>query len=80
MGSMPRLPKKIFYRYRKGSTDESENCKHCVNITMIPESFTPRCWIMGLKPSIRYRIREDHRCDVQVLDRASCWWLKEHKS
>jgi NADH pyrophosphatase NudC (nudix superfamily) len=47
MGSMPRLPKKIEYRYRKGSTDESQNCKHCVNITiwtaLTPFMKCPKC-------------------------------------
>lgn len=82
MGSMPRLPKKIELKYRNGSTAEHMNCRHCVNIVKdytIPgtERIEPRCRIFGLEGSIRYRVREDHRCEAWVLGEKSCWWLKE---
>lgn len=31
MGSLPRLPDKIKYKYRKGHTNEAQNCKACAN-------------------------------------------------
>ncbi|MCE5265705.1 MAG: hypothetical protein LLG97_19525 [Deltaproteobacteria bacterium] len=77
MGSMPRLKIKDVNRYRKGSTNESRNCRHC-------ESFRPdllsdgergvgkysmrypgRCIIIGQNPGIRYRVWSDHTCDRQ---------------
>jgi hypothetical protein len=33
MGSMPRLKIKDEIRYRKGHTNESQNCRYCVNFT-----------------------------------------------
>ncbi len=76
MGSV-RLKKKTELNYRKGSTNEAENCKHCENF--VPEfvfmsctvfngakcevrRFESRCRIMGLKSSAKYRVRADHRC------------------
>jgi hypothetical protein len=84
MGSMPRLPKKIELKYRKGSTAEHLNCQHCVNLVKrfktSPNTDEPRCRIFGLRESIRYRVREDHRCNAWVLDETSCPWLKERKA
>ena len=82
MGSMPRLPKKIELRYRKGSTAEHMNCRHCVSIVKdytIPgtDRIEPRCKNFGLQASIRYRVREDYCCDAQVLDENSCSWLRK---
>ena len=80
MGSMPRLPKKTELNYRKGSTNESQNCKHCLNIVKSYDGYPgagARCRIMGLNASNRYRVREDHTCNAHVLDKESCWWLKK---
>ncbi len=73
MGALPRLKKKVEYRYRKGSTNESCNCKWCASfvkdVTLCGGGkiidLGPRCKIFGMEQSIRYRIREDHTCDAQ---------------
>lgn len=74
MGALPRLKKKDELRYRKGSTNESQNCRFCasfisdVAVTGIGGVFfraEGRCKIMGVGNSIRYRIRPDHTCDAQ---------------
>jgi len=73
MGSMPRLKIKTELNYRKGSTNESENCRYCVNFI---KDFTipgkpqaeSRCWIIGAEPGIRYRVRDDYRCDAQKFN------------
>lgn len=67
MGSLPRLKLKNEMNYRKGSTNESVNCRYCVNRVdvKVGEVFESRCRIMGLKDSIRYRVRPDYRCDAQ---------------
>lgn len=82
MGSMPRLKKKVEMNYRKGSTCESCNCEHCLHKVKYEHprhGWELRCKIMGVKESIRYRIRDDHRCDAQELDESTCWWLKNKK-
>jgi hypothetical protein len=74
MGSLRRLKIKNDLHYRKGSTNESENCRYCVNY--IPEFTIPgdpprtesRCWIIGAEPGIRYRVRLDYRCDAQQFN------------
>jgi len=80
-----RLKKKNELRYRKGSTDERNNCRYCTSFVVDFEvrglggnvlAIEGRCRVMGLEHSRRYRIREDHRCDAQILDRSKCWWLK----
>ena len=74
MGSMLRLKKKDELHYRKGSTNESQNCRYCKNF--IAES--ERCFIFGaVQESIRYRVRPDFTCDAQHLDESKCSWLKE---
>jgi len=73
MGALPRLKKKVEYQYRKGSTNESCNCKWCASFvkeTTVDKGrgrldVEPRCKIFGLANSIRYRVREDHTCNAQ---------------
>lgn len=81
MGSV-RLKKKTELNYRKGSTNESVNCKTCENF--VPEfdvisctvfngeksevlRIESRCKIMGLKSSIKYRVWPDYRCDAHKM-------------
>jgi hypothetical protein len=72
MGSMPRLKKKDEYRYRKGSTNESSNCRYCTSFQPdfdVPgKGKEPRCNLMGLNESIRYRVRPDHTCNAHCFD------------
>jgi hypothetical protein len=73
MGSPKRLKKKDELRYRKGSTNETQNCEHCAsfvkyNVLCDGEKVLdlgPRCKILGLEQSVRYRVRADYTCDVQ---------------
>lgn len=65
-----RLEKKDELRYRKGSTNESRNCKWC-RYFLRDEKQTDqltigRCKIMGLALDRKYRIREDFTCNVQA--------------
>jgi len=80
-----RLKKKDDLHYRKGSTGTHYNCECCKNFIDNFEvhsiggrllAVEGRCRIMGMENSRRYRIRPDHRCDAQELDRSKCWWLK----
>lgn len=79
MGSMPKLKKKDELRYHKGSTNESVNCRYCKNFRAhypifgiggdgTPIRIESRCEMMGIKESIRYRVRADYTCNAQVLD------------
>lgn len=72
MGALPRLKLKDQLHYRKGSTNESQNCMYCKNITkdfpIRGKENDPRCRVMGLRESIRYRVRIDYTCDVQQFD------------
>ncbi len=72
MGSLPRLKLKDELQYRKGSTDESQNCKYCRHaVKDYPgrdKKKETRCTTMGLRDSIRYRVRLDHTCDAQEFD------------
>ena len=73
MGSMPRLKEKDLYRYRKGSTAEHMNCRHCQHFTTItihPDIREGRCQLLGVKESRRYRVREDYTCDRHVVSDA----------
>ena len=79
----PKLKKKIGLRYRKGSTDDSQNCSHCEHYVKEHPVYhlggrlaahEPRCKIMGLENSIRYRIRSDHRCDAH---QTAGWWKEK---
>jgi len=70
MGSMQRLKKKTELRYRKGSSNPCDNCSYCGHYVSrgawITETrIEPRCKIMGLKTSNRYRVRPDYTCDAQ---------------
>ena len=74
MGALPRLKRKDDLRYRKGSTNENINCRFCVQFIKdfkVPvygggeARIEPRCTIMGLKTSARYRVRPDYTCDAQ---------------
>ena len=72
MGSLPRLKIKDEIKYRKGSTNESMNCRHCVHFTAKPSTdifvayVAPgTCKVIGERDSVRYRVREDYRCDRQ---------------
>jgi hypothetical protein len=77
MGAMPKLKKKIELRYRKGHTNDSENCRYC--IWFIPEfnifdsngkvrCIESRCLLMGANQGISYRVRPDYTCDAQKFD------------
>ena len=73
MGSMPRLKIKDEIRYRKGSTNESVNCKHCQNFNpLLGSEVNSRCVLIGglLKESRRYNVRADHTCDRQQKSEA----------
>jgi hypothetical protein len=85
MGSMSRLKLKDELRYRKGSTNESVNCRYCTKfradypIYGIGGNGTPlriesRCEIMGARESVRYRVRADHTCDRHEFDEAKRNW------
>lgn len=68
MGALPRLKKKTDLNYRVGSTNESMNCRFCmyyIRTLLCRNKIEPRCMIMGLNESVRYRVREDYRCDAQ---------------
>jgi hypothetical protein len=85
MGAMPRLQIKDDLHYRPGSTNESENCRYCKSFvsdhviieTADRQRIENRCRIIGLKGSVRYRVRPDYRCDAQELDKDKCWWMKD---
>jgi len=64
MGSLPRLKLKTQYNYRKGSTNESNNCKYCLSFIRDKG----RCMIIGLGEGRRYNIREDYTCDTQKFN------------
>jgi len=77
MGAQPRLKIKTELNYRKGSTNESENCRYCVNF--IPEfpicgtdgmilRVESRCRVFGKKEGRSYRVRPDYRCDAQKFN------------
>ncbi len=79
MGSQPKLKIKEELHYRKGSTCESMNCRHCDHFVKDfpvygiggagkPLRIESRCKIIGLKEGVRYRVREDYRCDEQRLN------------
>ena len=81
MGSLPRLKMKEDLRYRKGHTNDSQNCKVCENfkvhfpIFRIGGDGTPiwlesGCALIGLEQSRRYSVRADHTCDRQQMSEA----------
>jgi hypothetical protein len=71
MGALPRLKLKDELKYRKGHTNESMNCRFCVN--RIPNILLDyslrgtgdRCLVMGNRGSVRYRIRPEFTCERQ---------------
>lgn len=73
MGSLPRLKIKDEIRYRKGSTDDSQNCRCCVEFVNLvpgdPVQFNAKgmCRIIGLRNLKRYHVRGDYRCDRQTM-------------
>lgn len=84
MGALPRIKQKIQYQYRKGSTNEAQNCQFCNHLVRDFEvkgiggagsiAKECRCKIMGLQMSRRYRIREDHTCNAHDYKKPA--WLK----
>ena len=77
MGALPRLKKKDELHYRKGSTNDTLNCQWCVNFINNYEArgiggvllrVEGRCKMMGVQSSIRYRVRPDYTCDIQLYD------------
>ncbi len=80
---VPRLKIKVDLKYRKGSTSEHLNCGYCEQFVKEHPvrhlggeiaGHEPRCKVIGLGNSRRYRIRADHRCDAhQVAE----WWNKK---
>ncbi len=73
MGALPRLKIKDDLHYRKGSTNESLNCRFCVNKVFFKKTeIAPgrynidyRCKVIGVTGGIRYRINRDYTCDKQ---------------
>jgi hypothetical protein len=72
MGALPKLRIKDEFCYRKGSTNESENCRYCIHFhadaEQSDEKAPGRCAVIGLKSSARYRVRSDHKCSVHTFD------------
>lgn len=85
MGALPRLKRKIEYQYRKGSTNEARNCQFCMHLIRDfqvqgigvgingPTVLEPRCKIIGMVMSRRYRIRLDHTCNAHAYKKPS--WI-----
>ncbi len=72
MGALPRIKEKKQFRYRKGSTNESNNCRYCKHRRSFPIAggeVELRCVIMGIRASTRYRVRPDFTCDTQLYNR-----------
>jgi hypothetical protein len=89
MGALPRLKKKVELHYRKGSTDDGLNCRYCTSyvpdfqvtgIGGVKLDVEPRCKIIGLENSRRYRVRPDQTCNAQVRDDNKCWWMNKGAS
>ena len=72
MGSLPKLKIKDELYYRKGSTNESENCRFCTHFHEAAEESDEkhpgRCTVIGLKSGARYRVRSDYKCDSHFFD------------
>ncbi len=89
MGSLPKLKTKEAYKYRKGSTNEGENCRFCThfiekfpifgigNNSTTPIRIESRCKIHGTGEGRRYRVQQDYRCDAQVFDESKKTWGKD---
>lgn len=85
MGAPARLKQKDELKYRKGSTNESENCRYCVHFIEqfpvygigggdIPLRIEGRCRIMGVQAGKRYNIRPDYKCEAQKFDESKKTW------
>jgi hypothetical protein len=81
MGSPPRLKIKDEMRYRKGHTNESQNCRYCLHFTATPAEKYPyatvvpgACKVIGAHISSRYRVCGDHTCDRQEYDEKKRTW------
>jgi hypothetical protein len=71
---MQRLKIKNEIRYRKGHTNESQNCRFCINYR-VGRVFSGRCKLIGFGTSKRYDVRADYTCDRQEFDRSKATWL-----
>lgn len=72
MGAPPRIKKKIYLNYRRAYKNQP-CCQECsqyvpdyqvmgwMNAGVIKTE--PRCRVMGLKNSIKYRVQPDHVCE-----------------
>ena len=74
-----RLRLKDVLHYRRGSTIETMNCEWCQfcvkEYEVLPDmTIEPRCKVMGLKDSRKYRIRLDYTCNAQ-----NTMYVREHK-
>jgi hypothetical protein len=78
---MPRLKMKEDLRYRKGHTNDSQNCKTCENfkahfpvfgigVDGTPIRIESRCALIGLEQSRHYNVRADYTCDRQHISDA----------
>jgi hypothetical protein len=71
MGSLPRLKIKDEIRYRKGSTNESMNCRACrkyfPNYPIYGNERAPRCSLIGVGEGRRYNVLPDSTCDRQEM-------------
>lgn len=81
MGSPPRLKIKDELKYRKGSTNESRNCRYCSNFMedilydgaagygKYSMRWPGRCKLMvahfGSGTGIRYRVLSDYTCNAK---------------
>ena len=83
MGAPARLKIKDELHYRKGSTNESRNCRYCVHF--VPDypveaigggtlGVEARCRVIGLQNSRRYRVRGDYTCGRQQFDETKKTW------
>jgi len=86
MGAPPRLKIKDELHYRKGSTNEGRNCRHCENFTedtlydgsagigKYSMRWPERCKLIvahfGAGCGIRYRVLSNMTCDAQKFNEA----------
>ncbi len=65
-----KLQKKNDLNYRLGSTNETQNCRHCkyFHARWISHQNQPeaRCEVMGLESGGEYAVRGYYTCDAQV--------------
>ena len=58
---VPYLKKKKELHYRRGHTNESMNCRYCVDYVQS----VGRCQIIGVKGGRSFDVRPDYTCDAQ---------------